>query len=192
MTLEVLRQPLENGYVTIARVAATLSYPARVTLVCSMNPCPCGYAGDMRRMCRCSEAQISRYQGRVSGPLLDRIDLFVDVPRLTREELRGGESAEPSGGIMQQVVRARKVQTERQSVPNAALAGRLLRDVCALRGDGEALFARAIDRMGLSGRGHDRVLMVARTVADLCGEPEILVEHLAEALNYRRSRFFER
>jgi magnesium chelatase family protein len=191
MTLEVLRQPLEDGRVTISRVAATLTYPARVTLVCSMNPCPCGYAGDSRRICRCSEAQISRYQGRISGPLLDRIDLFVHVPRLTREELRGVKSAEPSEAIRERVMRSRAVQTERQGTPNSALAGRLLREVCALRGDGEALFSRAIDRMGLSGRGHDRVLRVARTVADLRGEREIAVEHIAEALNYRRSRFFD-
>jgi magnesium chelatase family protein len=191
MTLEVLRQPLEDGHVTISRVAATLTYPARVTLVCSMNPCPCGYAGDSRRICRCSEAQISRYQGRISGPLLDRIDLFVHVPRLTREELRGVKSAEPSEAIRERVMRSRAVQTVRQGTPNSALAGRLLREVCALRGDGEALFSRAIDRMGLSGRGHDRVLRVARTVADLRGEREIAVEHIAEALNYRRSRFFD-
>jgi magnesium chelatase family protein len=191
-TLEVLRQPLEDGHVTISRVAATLTYPARVTLVCSMNPCPCGYAGDARRACRCSAGQIERYQGRISGPLLDRIDLFVDVPRLTRDELRGGGPGEPSEDIRGRVTRARRAQVERQGVPNSALAGRLLREVCALRGDSEALFSRAIDRMGLSGRGHDRVLRVARTVADLSGEKEIAVEHLAEALNYRRSRFVDR
>jgi magnesium chelatase family protein len=191
-TLEVLRQPLEDGQVTIARVAATLSYPARVTLVCSMNPCPCGYAGDVRKACRCSAGQIERYQGRISGPLLDRIDLFVDVPRLTRDELRGGGPEEPSGAIRMRVSRAREVQMKRQGAPNSTLAGRLLREVCALRRDSEALFARAIDRMGLSGRGHDRVLRVARTVADLSGEQEISVEHLAEALNYRRSPFVDR
>jgi magnesium chelatase family protein len=191
-TLEVLRQPLEDGHVTISRVAATLSYPARVTMVCSMNPCPCGYAGDSRRACRCSAGQIERYQGRISGPLLDRIDLFVDVPRLTRDELRGEAPAEPSETIRERVTRAREVQIERQRAPNSALAGRLLRGVCALRGDSEAILARAIDRMGLSGRGHDRVLRVARTVADLSGQREIAVEHLAEALNYRRSRFVGR
>ncbi len=191
-TLEVLRQPLEDGHVTISRVAATLSYPARVTLVCSMNPCPCGYAGDPRRVCRCSATQIERYQGRISGPLLDRIDLYVDVPRLTRDELRSGGPWEPSQALRERVTRARKVQTERQGTPNSALAGRALREVCALRGDAEALFSRAIERMALSGRGHDRVLRVARTVADLSGEREIAVEHLAEALNYRRSRFVGR
>jgi len=192
VTLEVLRQPLEDGHVTISRVAATLSYPARVTLVCSMNPCPCGYAGDARGSCRCSARQIERYQGRLSGPLLDRIDLFVGVPRLTRDELRGGEPAEPSEAVRDRVARAREMQVERQGAPNSTLSGRLLREVCALRGDSEALFSRAIDRMGLSGRGHDRVLRVARTVADLSGEAEIAVEHLAEALNYRRSRFVGR
>jgi magnesium chelatase family protein len=191
-TLEVLRQPLEDGHVTISRVAATLSYPARVTLVCSMNPCPCGYAGDRRRTCRCSAGQIERYQGRISGPLLDRIDLFVDVPRLTREELRGRETAEPSKSIRERVTRAREIQRRRQGTPNCALSGRRLREVCALGADPEILFSRAIDRMGLSGRGHDRVLRVARTVADLSGEEEIAVEHLAEALNYRRSQYVDR
>jgi magnesium chelatase family protein len=186
-TLEVLRQPLEDGHVTISRVAATLSYPARVTLVCSMNPCPCGYAGDARRSCRCTPGQIERYQGRISGPLIDRMDLFVDVPRLTREELRDGRTAEPSREVRRRVAMARRAQTDRQGSPNCSLSGRMLRAACALRGDAEALFSRAIDSMGLSGRGHDRVLRVARTVADLSGEKDIAVEHLAEALNYRRS-----
>ncbi len=186
-TLEVLRQPMEDGHVTISRVAATLTYPARFTLVCSMNPCPCGYAGDRRRACRCSAGQIERYQSRISGPLLDRIDLFVDVPRLTSEELRGSGAAETSEEIRARVTAARKVQLARQGVANAALAGRRLREVCALGGDAETLFSRAIDRMGLSGRAHDRVLRVARTVADLAGEEEIAVEHMAEALNYRRA-----
>ena len=191
-TLEVLRQPLEDGHVTISRVAATLSYPARVTLVCSMNPCPCGYAGDRRKACRCSAGQIERYQSRISGPLLDRIDLFVDVPRLTREELRGDEKAEPSERVRERVAEARENQTERQGVPNSVLAGRRLREVCALQGDAEALFSQAIDRLGLSGRAHDRVLRVARTVADLSGARDIEVEHLAESLNYRRSQFVDR
>jgi magnesium chelatase family protein len=186
-TLEVLRQPMEDGHVTISRVAATLTYPARFTLVCSMNPCPCGYSGDRRRRCRCSAGQIERYQSRISGPLLDRIDLFVDVPRLTREELRGEERAESSEEIRARVVAAREVQLARQGVPNAALAGRKLRATCSLGGDAEMLFSQAIDRMGLSGRAHDRVLRVARTVADLAGEGEISVEHVAEALNYRRA-----
>ena len=186
-TLEVLRQPMEDGHVTISRVAATLTYPARFTLVCSMNPCPCGYSGDRRRRCRCSAGQIERYQSRISGPLLDRIDLFVDVPRLTREELRGEERAESSEEIRARVVAAREVQLARQGVPNATLAGRKLRATCSLGGDAEMLFSQAIDRMGLSGRAHDRVLRVARTVADLAGEGEISVEHVAEALNYRRA-----
>src|SRR5918912_2622654 len=191
-TLEVLRQPMEDGQVTISRVSATLTYPARFMLVCSMKPCPCGYAGDRRRACRCSAGQIERYQSRISGPLLDRIDLFVEVPRLTREELRGGEVAESSEEIRARVIAAREVQLRRQGVPNAALSGRRLREVCGLKSDVEALFSRAIDRMGLSGRAHDRVLRVARTIADLAGEQEIAAEHVAEALNYRRAAVFER
>lgn len=192
-TLEVLRQPMEDGHVTISRVAATLTYPARFTLVCSMNPCPCGYAGDQRRACRCSAGQIERYQSRISGPLLDRIDLFVDVPRLTREELRGGEEpAETSEEIRGRVTAAREAQLQRQGVANAALVGRHLRETCALGGDAEALVGRAIDKMGLSGRAHDRILRVARTVADLAGEEEIDTQHLAEALNYRRAAIVDR
>jgi len=191
-TLEALRQPLEDGHVTISRVAATLSYPARVTLLCSMNPCPCGHAGDRRKACRCTAGQIERYQARISGPLLDRMDIFVDVPRLTRQELREEGSAEASESVRERVSRARGAQVQRQGSPNSLLSGRALREVCALGGDAETLFSRAVDRMGLSGRGHDRVLRVARTVADLAGEEEIGAEHVAEALNYRRSHLVGR
>ena len=191
-TLEALRQPLEDGHVTISRVAATLSYPARVTLLCSMNPCPCGHAGDKRKACRCSAGQIERYQARISGPLLDRMDIFVDVARLTRRELRDEPSAEGSVFVRERVVRARANQIERQGSANSMLSGRRLRQVCALRGDAEALFSRAVDAMGLSGRGHDRVLRVARTIADLAEEDEIGAEHVAEALNFRRSHLVGR
>jgi magnesium chelatase family protein len=191
-TLEALRQPLEDGHVTISRVAATLCYPARVTLLCSMNPCPCGHSGDKRRACRCTAGQIERYQARISGPLLDRMDIFVDVPRLTRRELRDEPVAEASGFVRERVGQARAIQTGRQGSPNSMLSGRRLRGVCALRGDAESLFSRAVDTMGLSGRGHDRVLRVARTVADLAGEAEIGAEHVAEALNYRRSHLVGR
>jgi magnesium chelatase family protein len=185
--LEALRQPLEDGQVTISRVAATLTYPARVTLLCSMNPCPCGYAGDRRKVCRCTAGQIERYQGRISGTILVRKDLFVDVPRLTRQEVSCERTSVLSRLVRERVSEARGVQARRQGSPNSALSGRRLREVCALRDDAETLFSSALDRMGLSGRGHDRVLRVARTVADLSGEQEIAAEHVAEALNYRRS-----
>jgi len=191
-TLEALRQPLEDGHVTISRVAATLSYPARITLLCSMNPCPCGHVGDKRRACRCTAGQIERYQARISGPLLDRMDIFVDVPRLTRGELRDEPSAEASVSVRHRVARARGTQIERQGSPNSMLSGRRLREVCALGGDAEALFSRAVETLGLSGRGHDRVLRVARTVADLAREEGIGAEHVAEALNYRRSHLVGR
>lgn len=186
-TLEVLRQPLEDGFVNISRVAATISYPARMTLVCSMNPCPCGYSGDSKKRCRCTAGQIERYQAKISGPLLDRMDLFVDVPRLTRGELRGETSEEGSAEIRARVSRSRERQHGRQGTSNCALFGRKLREVCSLGDEAESLLAGAIDHMNLSGRSHDRVLRVARTVADLAGSEEILVEHLAESLNYRRS-----
>lgn len=187
-TLEVLRQPLEDGFVTISRVAATIRYPARVTLVCSMNPCPCGYSGDGVRRCRCSAGQIERYQAKISGPLLDRIDLFVDVPRLTRSELRSTTAEESSGAIRERVCEARERQQDRQGLPNASLSGRRIREACRLGEEAEALLVGAIERMSLSGRSHDRVLRVARTIADLSGREDIGVEHLAEALNYRRSQ----
>src|SRR5918997_1118600 len=132
--LEALRQPLEDGQVTISRVAATLSYPARVTLLCSMNPCPCGHAGDKRRACRCTAGQIERYQGRISGPLLDRMDIFVDVPRLTLQELREERESEASRFVRERVIKARGIQLKRQGAPNSTLSGRLLQEVCVLRG----------------------------------------------------------
>jgi magnesium chelatase family protein len=191
-TLEALRQPLEDGHVTISRVAATLCYPARITLLCSMNPCPCGHAGDKRKACRCTAGQIERYQARISGPLLDRMDIFVDVPRLSRQELRDEPSAEASAVVRDRVRKARATQISRQGSPNSMLSGRKLRKMCALAGDAETLFSRAVETLGLSGRGHDRVLRVARTVADLAGERGIGADHLAEALNYRRSHLLGR
>lgn len=140
------------------------------------------------RRCRCSAGQIERYQAKISGPLLDRIDLFVDVPRLTRSELRSTTAEESSGAIRERVCEARERQQDRQGLPNASLSGRRIREACRLGEEAEALLVGAIERMSLSGRSHDRVLRVARTIADLSGREDIGVEHLAEALNYRRSQ----
>ena len=186
--LEVLRQPLEDGQVTVSRVAGTVSYPSRFMLVCAMNPCKCGWYGHPSGRCRCSENEIHRYHARISGPLLDRIDLVVEVPALDFSELRRREPAESSEAVRQRVNAARKVQRERfgsGALCNARMGARELRDCCALDPEGEALMRAAFDAMQLSARSHDRILRVARTIADLEGAERIESQHLAEAIQYR-------
>jgi magnesium chelatase family protein len=186
--LEALRQPLEEGRVTIARAARTAAFPARFMFVAAMNPCPCGFHGDDRRACRCSEPQIERYAGRISGPLRDRIDLVVDVPAV---RFSSAENAveEPSSAIRGRVLASRALQCGRfQDLPskvNAAMEGALLREHCALGARSTALLDTAIRKFCLSARGYDRVLRVSRTIADLAGSPQIEAEHVAEALQYR-------
>ncbi len=187
--LEVLRQPLEDGTVTIARAATSVTYPARFMLVAAMNPCPCGYFTDPQRPCTCSPPQIQRYRSRISGPLLDRIDLHLDVPPLRYREITTDSQGEPSEQVRERVKEARALQQERfrrtRTFCNAQMGVKQLRRHCQIGPDGQALLETAIERLGLSARAHDRILKVARTIADLEGHETIRTDHLAEAIQYR-------
>ena len=183
--LEVLRQPIEEGCVRIARAARTCTFPARFMLVGAMNPCPCGYFGDTLRVCRCTPQQIDKYAMRLSGPLRDRIDLTVAVAAMPARELSEAAGGEPSASIRARVVAARQRQQDRDGVLNARLHGRKLRAVTSLDGGARKLLDAALTKLSLSARGHDRVLRVARTIADLDGSATVNAEHLAEALQFR-------
>ncbi len=187
--LEVLRQPLEEGTITIARVQSTVTLPARVMLAAAMNPCPCGYLGDRRRSCGCTPPQVGRYRARISGPLLDRLDLHVDVPRLSPDEVTSAPTGESSATLRAQVLAARARQRRRfdrgRTGWNGRISGRLLRRYCVLDPDAARLLRAATDRLALSARAYDRVLRVARTIADLGGAEGIGAAHVAEALQYR-------
>ncbi len=187
--LEVLRQPLEEGSVVVARAARTLVFPSRFMLVAAMNPCPCGFAGDAFRECRCAPAQVLRYRSRLSGPLRDRLDLTVEVPALPPGELGSAAGGEPSLSVRSRVVAARIIQQRRfageRIRTNAELTPRLMSAHCALDADGMRLLDAAIRRLWLSARGFDRVRKVARTIADLTGDDRIRAEHVAEALQFR-------
>ncbi|MGX8693047.1 MAG: YifB family Mg chelatase-like AAA ATPase [Clostridia bacterium] len=193
--LEVLRQPLEDGEVTVSRVAGTVTYPSRFMLVCAMNPCKCGWYGHPSGRCHCSEAEVRRYHSRISGPLLDRIDLIVEVPALEYEELRRRTPSEPSAAIKARVDAARQIQRGRfggdGTMCNAHIGTKELRQFCALSAEGEELMRQAFDAMGLSARSYDRILRVARTIADLAGSESIEPEHVAEAIQYRTYDFRE-
>lgn len=182
--LEQLRQPLEEGSVTLARSSMTLEFPSRFMLVAAMNPCPCGYFGAVGRQCRCTGAIIQRYLGKVSGPLLDRIDLHVEVPAVEYKELRTRERGLGSAEMRERVEEARQRQRER-GYANAVIPTPALRQVCALDEAGERTLEMAVRRMGLSARAHDRVLKVARTIADLDDGGTVKAKHLAEAVQYR-------
>ncbi len=187
--LEVMRQPLEDGTVTIARAAMSLSFPARFMLAAAMNPCPCGYFNDKSRECTCTPPMMQRYISRVSGPLLDRIDIHIEVPAVQYRELRGGVASEGSSEIRKRVLGARKQQklrfAEHGSIANAQMTTRQVRTYCDLSPEAEKLLERAMQQQGLSARAHDRILKVARTIADLEAAPDVLVGHLAEAIQYR-------
>lgn len=186
-TLDVLREPLETGRVCISRAARQAEYPARFQLVAAMNPCPCGWAGDASARCRCTGEQVARYRGRLSGPLLDRIDLHVAVPRLPLGALRPDAPAgESSAAVRQRVIAARDLQNRRTGQPNALLGQRPLERHCRLQMPDQLLLERAIDALQLSARSAHRILRVARTIADLAGSETIATAHLAEAIGYRQ------
>ncbi len=185
-TLEVLRQPLEDGTVTIARASGSCTFPARFSLVASMNPCPCGQRGERNADCRCDDNAVERYRSRVSGPLLDRIDLHVNVVRVPFGELSAAQQAEPSAAVRARVVAARKRQRARNRTLNAHLRGSALREHAALDDPSAALLENVMQRERLSARSFDRIVRVARTIADLAGAERLSRDHVAEALLYRR------
>lgn len=185
--LEVLREPMETGWITISRAGRQAEFPASFQLIAAMNPCPCGHLGDRLGDCRCSAERVQSYRGRVSGPLLDRIDILFHVPRLPSEAMRpeANDGVETSADVRQRVCRARDAQRERARVCNARLEGDLLEETCALTQPGWALLERAAERFALSARAYQRVRRVARTIADLAQSDGIAVEHVAEALSLR-------
>jgi magnesium chelatase family protein len=184
--LEALREPLEAGRITISRAAHQADFPARFQLLAAMNPCPCGYLGHPSGKCHCSPEQVTRYRGRLSGPLLDRIDLHIEVPALPEAELTSARHGEPSDAVRTRVTAARERQLARQGKPNAQLGSREIDRHCPLDVAGETLLKQAISRLNLSARAYHRVLKLARTVADLAGQDQISAAHLAEAIQYRR------
>lgn len=196
-SLEVLRQPLEDGNVTISRVNATLTYPCNIMLIASMNPCKCGYFGDSRRQCTCTPTQVNRYRSRISGPLLDRIDIQVEVSNVDYEDLSSTENSETSAEIKKRVNKTRKLQLERYKdyniYSNSQLDAGMLKKFCPLGEEENAILRASFDNLGLSARAHSRILKVARTIADLEGSENIKSEHIAEAIQYRSldRKYFE-
>ena len=189
-TLEVLRQPLEDGQVTISRAAGSLTFPAEIMLVAAMNPCKCGYFGDPKRQCRCSQREIEIYRQKISGPLLDRIDLHIEVPLVEYRDLASEQAGEPSREIRKRVLAAREIQSERfkgSPLPttNASMSSKQVREHCRIDSKSSALLESAMDRLNFSARAHNRILKTARTLADLDRKPAISSNHLLEAIQYR-------
>ncbi len=190
-SLDLMRQPLEDGKVTISRVAGAVTYPAEFMMVCAMNPCKCGWYGDPSGRCRCSEAAVEAYQSRISGPMLDRIDIVVEVPAVQYEALRTRAQAEPSAAVKERVNAARIIQNRRfedSGMCNARMGPQEMRRHCQLGQEAEALMKMAFQNLGLTARSYDRILRVARTVADLDGSENIEAQHIAEAIQYRSVR----
>ena len=185
--LESLRQPMEDGTITITRAAWTCAFPARFMLVCAMNPCRCGWYGHPSGKCGCSEEAVKGYARRISGPILDRIDIFADVPALEYGDLADAAKSESSAEIRKRVTAARARQLARQGTPNARMSGDRLAEHCALNRECAELMRMAYDKFALSARAYSRILKVARTIADLADSPHIAPAHLAEAVRYRSS-----
>jgi len=189
-TLEVLRQPLEDGRVTITRAAGSMTFPAEFMLVAAMNPCPCGYFGDPRRECRCSPVQVQRYRDRISGPLLDRIDLHLEVPAVQYQEMSSNTPGEASAEIAARVLRVREVQSRRfsgqgRARTNARMSARQIKSFCQLGSEAAGMMKMAMTELNFSARAYDRILKVARTIADLDEADEISAAHVGEAIQYR-------
>jgi magnesium chelatase family protein len=184
--LEALREPLETGAICVSRAARRTEFPARFQLVAAMNPCPCGYLGHSNGKCRCTPDQVARYRGRLSGPLLDRIDLMIDVPAVNEAELRNTAPGEPSAAVRARVVAARRRQLERQGCSNAQLTPAAIDAHCQPDAAGAALLSQAMARLNLSARAYHRILKVARSIADLADAPQVRSPHVAEAIQYRR------
>lgn len=188
-TLEVMRQPLEDQTVTISRAMGSVTFPANVMLVAAMNPCPCGFRGDPRRSCHCTPPQIERYLGKISGPLLDRIDIHIEVPPVPFRELSDQTPGTSSEEIRERVLQARDRQRHRFLNQNVRVNGKMkpqqIRRFCRLERDAEALLRQAMEDLGLSARAHDKILRISRTIADLADSEQIGVTHLSEAINYR-------
>ena len=185
--LEVLREPLESGHITISRAARQADFPARFQLIAAMNPCPCGYLGHHNNKCHCTPDQVARYRARISGPLLDRIDLHIEVPALREDELTSAASGEDSTAIRGRVQAARHLQCARQGKANAQLGTREIETHCTPDQAGAALLKQAISHLNLSARAYHRILKIARTIADLAGSDAVLAQHIAEAIQYRRN-----
>ena len=194
--LEVLRQPMEEGEITLVRAASSETYPSDFMLVCAMNPCRCGWYGHPSGRCRCSAASVKKYLGKLSGPLLDRIDLYAEVPPLEFGDLSDRSPGESSAAIRERVLKARAIQRRRYGPDGPACNGAMgqeeLKNYCALDEAGQAIMKGAYEHMGLTARSYDRILRVARTIADLDGEETIASYHLAEAIQYRESEYFQR
>ncbi len=185
--LEVLREPLESGHITISRAARQADFPASFQLLAAMNPCPCGYLGHFNNKCRCTPDNVARYRAKISGPLLDRIDMYIEVPALKEDELTSASSAENSSTIRARVEKARELQLKRQGKANFALGSLEIDEYCQPDDAGLALLKTAISRLNLSARAYHRILKVARTIADISGVAAIKPAHIAEAVQYRRS-----
>lgn len=188
-TLDLMRQPLEDGAVTISRVSGSVTYPAEFMLVCAMNPCKCGWYGDLSGRCTCTEQSVRNYRSRISGPLLDRIDIIIEVPAVPFEDLRNRAQAEPSANIKERVNTARMIQNERfgkgSTMCNSRMGPDELRNYCQIDEDSANMMRQAFDVFGLTARSYDKILKVARTIADLSGSEEITSDHIAEAIQYR-------